>query len=258
MTGTIIERDGWSFFVAEVAPSREEILRTTIAAASGKSSCQCVRRSRHATTFLMPSEPGQPLTDIFIKVLDPPDRFAFSSSPRARHVEQITDAMASAGFSVPRILVRGVETASGREALVTGRMPGEGPIITLKHLGGAVAAKRAILKALGAEVARLHRAGFIHGDLTPFNLTIVRGEPPRFGFIDNERTVRNIGLCMQRRRLRNLIQLGRFALPGITRSDRLRAFRAYEIALYGRSSRRLLRRVVAMLAQRSERDRANP
>ena len=37
---------------------------------------------------------------------------------------------------------------------------------------GRVLQKRAVLRALGAEVAALHRAGFIHGDLTPYNVFV--------------------------------------------------------------------------------------
>lgn len=77
---------------------------------------------------------------------------------------------------------------------------------------------------------------------------------PRFGFIDNDRTRRNVVVARERHRLRNLVQLGRFALPGITRTDRMRVFRAYEAALYGRHSPSLERRLAAMLRRRLERE----
>ena len=48
--------------------------------------------------------------------------------------------------------------------------------------------KRALLRALGSEVARLHRTGIVHGDLTPYNVFVTPGEPPCFIFLDHDRT----------------------------------------------------------------------
>jgi hypothetical protein len=44
-------------------------------------------------------------------------------------------------------------------------------------------------------------------------------------------------------------------LAGITRTDRMRVFRAYEAAVYGHHSRSLERKVAAMLRRRMESDR---
>ena len=96
---------------------------------------------------------------------------------------------------------------------------------------GALESKRALLRALGGEIARLHRAGFIHGDLTPHNIFVGGGVRPRFIFIDHDRTRRAAALGRRRRQLRNLVQLGRFDLEGVTRTDRLRVFRAWADAL---------------------------
>ena len=65
-----------------------------------------------------------------------------------------------------------------------------------------------MLRALGAEVARLHRAGYIHGDLTPYNIFVTGLQPPQFVFIDHERTRRTILSRFERPRMRNLVQLG--------------------------------------------------
>jgi hypothetical protein len=115
--------------------------------------------------------------------------------------------------------------------------------------------KRALLHALGEEVARLHRAGFVHGDLTPYNVVVERVEPPRFVFIDHERTRRTPSVGRMRYRLRNLVQLGRLEFPGLTRADRVRVLRAYADAFVVRNPRRLKRRAASMLARRLERDR---
>jgi hypothetical protein len=175
--------------------------------------------------------------------------------PRNLQVTRVTAALGAAGLIAPPVLLYGNEAASGREILLTAWAEGEGPF---KALDRAIAHKRAILWALGAEVARLHRAGFVHGDLTPFNLLVVFGEPPRFIFLDHERTRRTLIVGRRRRQLRNLVQLGRFGLPGLTRTDRMRVLHAYAGGL-GRPARmRLRRRAAAMLARRVARDGLEP
>jgi hypothetical protein len=249
-----IQQNGWRLAVADDPALAAEAIRAALELAD----CQKVllRRSRHARTFLLHSVSANQDADLFVKHLDPPAgwerlKSCFRRSRRSR-TEHITAALRAAGFSVPRILLHGVHRESGREVIVTLRAEGDGPILALRALQGSIAAKRAVLYALGAEVGRLHRAGFIHGDLTPFNLRIAIDEPPRFAFIDNERTRRNIVIARGRHRLRNLVQLGRFALPGITRTDRMRVIRAYERALYRCHSRSLERKAARLLRRRME------
>jgi hypothetical protein len=251
-----MQQNGWRLAVADDPALAAEAIRAALELAD----CADVplRRSRRARTFLLHSVSGKQDADLFVKHLDPPAgwerlKSCFRRSRRAR-TERITAALRAAGFSVPPILVHGVHRESGREVIVTLRAEGDGPILALRALQGSIAAKRAVLCALGAEVGRLHRAGFIHGDLTPFNLRIAIDEPPRFAFIDNERTRCNVVIARGRRRLRNLVQLGHFALPGITRSDRMRVFRAYERALHCRHSRPLERKAAVLLRRRMERD----
>jgi Ser/Thr protein kinase RdoA (MazF antagonist) len=103
---------------------------------------------------------------------------------------------------------------------------------------------RALLAGLGAEVARLHRAGFVHGDLVPANVRLV-GE--RFVFLDNDRTRRGAVLVRLAGR-RNLVQLGRSGVPGLTLADRARVLAAYA---RGRGlSRRARRRLARWLVRR--------
>ena len=88
-----------------------------------------------------------------------------------------------------RLIAYGRESASGREIMVTPRAEGEVRCARSRRCATRpVDRKRAVLRALGAEIARLHRCGFVHGDLTPFNILFVRAEPPRFVLIDHERT----------------------------------------------------------------------
>ncbi|MGA2409557.1 MAG: hypothetical protein ABSG46_04095, partial [Candidatus Binataceae bacterium] len=93
-----------------------------------------------------------------------------------------------------------------------------------------------------------------HGDLTPFNLFVIRGEPPHFALIDNERTRRIGRLASSRMRLRNFVQLGRFAMPGISRSDRLRVLHGYTEMMNPAERRALIRRAAAMLNRRLRRE----
>jgi hypothetical protein len=104
-----------------------------------------------------------------------------------------------------------------------------------------------LLRRLGAEIARLHGAGFVHGDLVPPNLRVT-GE--RFVFLDNDRTRRS-RLLVHLAGRRNLVQLGRFVVPGLTLADRARVLAAYaagrRLARWRRRrlARWLVRKIVA-------------
>jgi len=93
----------------------------------------------------------------------------------------------------------------------------------------SLAEKRRDLKQLAAEVRRLHGLGFVHGDLVPTNIFVCRppGQGSRFFFMDNDRTRRYPRWIPQRLWRRNLVQLNRMPLPGITLQDRLRFLRHY-------------------------------
>ena len=73
--------------------------------------------------------------------------------------------------------MEGTHAASGRTMLASLRADGDSlaDIIEPTPDGQSRARKRALLRALGSEVARLHRAGFIHGDLTPYNIFVSSG-----------------------------------------------------------------------------------
>lgn len=255
------EQDGWRLTLALPAAVRElrdSLIAFVVAAADGRI-VEPMRRSRHACTFQTQFVAGASLPiSLFVKVIAPPRRIKrlkriYRGSP-ARHVARVTAELTAAGLSAPPVWIHGREAARGRELLVTPRADGNGPLHTLAGLAGAVAAKRALLRALGAEIARLHRGGFVHGDLTPFNIFIVRGAPARFVLLDHERTRRSFVIGRTRRQLRNLVQLGRFKLPGLSRTDRLRMLAAYEAAINARDPRALTRRINAMLARRIRRD----
>ena len=103
--------------------------------------------------------------------------------------------------------------------------------------------KRNGLKQLALEVRRLHQLGFVHGDLVPTNIFVSRTAEKgmRLFFMDNDRTRRYPKWFPQVFWRRNLVQLNRIPLPGITLQDRVR-FLSYYLGSkeWGSPERRLL------------------
>src|SRR5205814_2445217 len=130
-------------------------------------------------------------------------------------------ALAARGFGAPEVLLAAERARAG--LLVARDAGGEDLASALARRGLTRVGKRALLRALGAEVARLHAAGFVHGDLVPPN---VRVSGDRLVFLDNDRTRRSRLLVAVGAR-RNLVQLGRFVVPGLTLTDRARVLDAY-------------------------------
>ena len=205
------------------------------------------RRSRHARTL--------PLTigseQLFVKLYPAPAGW------RAGQAFRATRMLAAAGFGVPEALLVARRGAAG--LLVTRDTGGEDLAHAVGRLGSAGdregrRVKRRLLRLLGAEVARLHSAGFVHGDLVPPNVRVSDG---RLVFLDNDRTRRSRFLVALGAR-RNLVQLGRFVVPGLTLTDRARVLDAYAAgrALSRARRLRLARWVVAKtIARRCAIDR---
>ena len=207
-----------------------------------------VRRSRHAETWFDHFDHRG--LDAYFKVLDPirglnRARSVFKRR-RAVHVASISEHLRADGIGVAEILLLGVERRGGREIIVTARVDGFNLVRHLKR--AKLASRRVVLRALGAEVARLHRAGYIHGDLTPYNIFVTGLEPPQFVFIDHERTRRTILSRFERPRMRNLVQLGHLDVAGVTNTDRMRVWIGYSAHFSARRRRLERRRVAAMLA----------
>jgi hypothetical protein len=153
-------------------------------------------------------------------------------------------ALAAAGFASP-------------DGVLVGRRGGEGVLVT-RDAGGrplmdavataAGAAKRELLCALGRAVGGLHTAGFVHGDLVPSN---VLARDDGFVLLDHDRTRRGRLLVWWGAR-RNLVQLGRFVVPGLRAADRMRVLCAYadRRGLSRRARRRLARWVAAKTVAR--------
>jgi hypothetical protein len=186
------------------------------------------RTSRHARTIRLVAG-GEAL---WVKTYPAPGGHR---ATRAFHAGQ---ALAAAGFAVPAVVL---VARRGQEGLLVTRDTGGEDLIAAVG-GAAPGARRALLRRLGTEVARLHRSGFVHGDLVPPNLR-VRGET--FVLLDNDRTRRSRWLVALAGR-RNLVQLGRFVVPGLTLSGRARVLDAYAAGRgLSRPARRRLARWVA-------------
>jgi hypothetical protein len=247
----------WTFKLADArvpaSQTAEAIVAIALDAAAATAGVP-IRRSRHAETWI--ARPGD--VDLFVKILNRRSGIAqlkrlFRGSVADR-VAAITAALQRDGFGAPLPMVWGAERGAGREVLVTARARGTLLARLLREGTLAGAAKRSMLRALGAEIARLHLAGYLHGDLTPFNVIVSRDSSEfRFIFLDHERTRRTWMARLVRPRLRNLVQLGHFDLPGITWSGRMRVWCGYARALG--APRRHLLRLIAMIKGRRAKDR---
>jgi hypothetical protein len=260
LDGVAVARGGWNFFIPArdarfSEEMREKLIDTALAAIDGTLTRR-IRRSRHAETWLERLDESR-AGDAYFKVLDPLRGLnrlrSIFKRKRVSRVASISERLVDDGIGVPAILLLGAEARGGREIIVTARIDGFNLVRHLKRAN--LASRRAVLRALGAEVAALHRAGYIHGDLTPFNVFVAGASPPQFVFIDHERTRHTVLSRFLRPRLRNLVQLAHLDLAGVTDTDRMRVWCGYSAALPERSRRGARRRVAAMLRARIAHDR---
>ena len=260
----------WTFVIPENAREQSSSLRSDLshevmAALDGNRGAP-FRRSRHATTWKvrMPGANGE-ATNVFVKQLDAPRGIvarakAKSRSKRREHVLRISDSLRSHGFGVPRVLLTGENRDTGSEVIVTSEAAG---FMLTRWMNPVhqhdVNTRRRILRRIGEEVARLHNRGYIHGDLTPYNIFATDEDPPKITFIDHEGTEKatTASLNVARSKMRNLVQLGHFDIPGVSRTDKLRVFASYA-AVVGwskRAARQAVVRLAKMIERRRKRDR---
>jgi len=143
-----------------------------------------------------------------------------------------------AGFEVPLTIAAGEQRRFRllrRAFILTRRVDGQALNVFLQDLIHAGenklswATKREGLKRLASLVRQFHRKGFVHGDMVASNILVARegGRRRSFYLMDNDRTRRYPGWLPQSFWKRNLIQLNRMPLPGITLQDRVRFLHAY-------------------------------
>ncbi len=211
------QADGWRGWIDPAA--RLDVPVCIAAVQSGG------RRSRHACTIRVQRDGDA----MFVKGYPAPGGW------RALRAHRMGTAMARAGFRVPIVVAVGWRAGEG--LLVTRDAGGEALLEAVAARRHRHDVKRALLRRLGDEVGRLHAAGFVHGDLVPSNVRLV---DERFLFLDNDRT-RRARLLVWFGGRRNLVQLGRFVVPGVTLADRARVLAGYASArtLSRRARRRL-------------------
>jgi hypothetical protein len=251
----VVSRDGWNLRVADIRESSEseQVIAIALNIASGTDGAR-IRRSRHGETWIAKIADQ----DLFVKVMFPRTGFARMKNllrgNASDHVAAVAARMLNDGFAAASPILWGSHPGAGREILATMRARGTVLPRFLREQGHDIERKRAMLRALGSEIARLHRAGYIHGDLTAYNILRAHDAPASFIFLDNERTRRTMLSCLTRPRLRNLVQLGHFKLARLTRTDRMRVWSAYAAQMRETRPRAKLRRLVRMIQNRIARD----
>lgn len=206
-----------------------------------------LHRSKHADTYRW----SRPEGEIYVKVYRRYRRWtAFKDwfrPSKAANVGQVSAALAARGFLVPEVLGVGEErrTLTARASwCATAALEGEPIADRLAGLASSapatrragehatlLRAKRGVLDALGREVARLHGAGIVAGDLVPANVWIALLDAElQIAFLDHDRTRVRMGPAPWRASRRNLVQLNRIVVPGLVATDRLRVWRAYAAA----------------------------
>jgi Ser/Thr protein kinase RdoA (MazF antagonist) len=134
-------------------------------------------------------------------------------------------------FGTPEIVATGWR---GAECFtVTRAVPGGlnliGYVRKLRSRGDPSAQRALQIAAeeLGRVVGRMHARGIVHGDLRWGNVLVVGSlENPRFVFLDNERTVQH-RRASRRQILKNLVQLNLVPDNWLSRTERMRFWRAY-------------------------------
>jgi hypothetical protein len=178
-------------------------------------------------------------------------------------------AMSAAGFKAPPVIAVGAECGwrkAKREFLLTEKITGEPLPRFLRRdseaLAVMTASKRENLVRFAQLIRRFHDAGFVHGDLVAANIFVVASGPTGvdFYFMDNDRTHRYPTWLWQTLWKRNLLQLNRMPLAGISLQDRMRFLHAYlNVRRLSRADRRLARWLEAKTRQRrKECDGADP
>lgn len=195
-----------------------------------------LHRSKHADTYRWTRSGG----DVYVKVYRRYRRWTaikdWFRPSKAANVRAVSQVLTDGGFVVPTVLATGEERGLfgvRRSFCATAALVGEPVAERIAALAAArepttLHAKRGLLETLGREVARLHTAGVVAGDLVPANVWIALADGElRLAFLDHDRTRIGGAPAPWRRARRNLVQLNRIVVPGVTTADRLRVYRAY-------------------------------
>lgn len=170
-------------------------------------------------------------------------------------------------FATPEVVVAGWRGAAcfAVTRAVVGGMGLEQYLRRMKARTGPEARRAAwrVEEELGRMVGRMHKDGIIHGDLRWGNV-LVEGEPEnlRFVLLDNERTKR-YRRAPRRKILKNLVQLNMIPNLAMSRTERMRFWRAYRAendTLQGTHKqwiRLVMARTMRRLVRRSKKKRSS-
>lgn len=221
----LVRADRWP------ASLSEQVLALVSAAAS----------DRHPQTVRLSGGTGGE-SRCFLKIYSPPrgagalkDLLRDSKAMRAL---KMSAALGQSGFYTPPPLAAGEERIArrlGKAFLVTAEIAATSlpQVLRARFVGPSepsrLKTKRAWIRQLAEELQRLHSMGFVHGDLVASNIfiAVAEGDRPVFYLMDHDRTRRYPRALSRLLARRNLVQLNRFELPGISRSDRVRFMRHY-------------------------------
>jgi len=218
-------------------------------ALEGLSPC---RSSRYALVQYRPAGPDAPpcyFKRFLMRGLRDHLKHCFRAS-RARRAVRGDRLLQAAGLGVPDTLALLEQRWFGLvrgSAVVTRALEDYSDTYDWFHGGrGSCAERQALVRALGRDVARFHRAGLSHGDMRKSNVLFRPvGEGFDLRWLDNERTRKWLRLPY-RERVRNLMDMN-MEREGLSRTDRLRFWKAYldETGLRGDAARSLMRDVIA-------------
>ncbi|TLD41816.1 MAG: hypothetical protein JETT_1906 [Candidatus Jettenia ecosi] len=148
---------------------------------------------------------------------------------RAYRAWKAGEMLESNGFCAPEVVAIGEKRSFGllqESFLVTLPVKGSSLMEVFSSLT-SLKAKREMVYQLGREIGKVHKFSIIHGDLLPVNIFIVMAEGRCLVYLlDNERT-KQVSIITAKHRIKNLVQLNRMVVSGITASDRIRFFDAY-------------------------------
>ena len=195
--------------------------------------------ARHPQTVALSSEIDGVTQQFFVKIFHRREMSALIKDQlrhsRAQCFWRQGIALSEAGFNVP--LTIAVGRAGGwriarREFVVTEKFAGLPAPVFLRCQGGADGAnplpKWQNVRRLAQLIRRFHQLGFVHGDLLASNIFVSQNsDDPKFYFMDNDRTRCYPSWLRQSLWKRNLVQLNRMPLAGISLQDRMRFLHAY-------------------------------
>jgi hypothetical protein len=220
--------------------------------------------ARHPQTVAFSPELNGAAQKLFLKVFHRSSALAalkepVRGSPAFNNWRQV-QALTAAGFNAPITVAVGKEMTwrvARREFIVSEAVAGVPLSVHLDrtHAAGSAsgAHKRAQIEQLARLLRRFHDAGFVHGDLVATNLLVAQRSRTavEFFFMDNDRTRRYPSWFNQTFWKRNLIQLNRMPLPGISLQDRVRFLQSYlNLKRLGAAERRFARWLEARTRQR--------